>query len=302
MIGAGEVGLTLTTIIPRYLTDQKLLAKALNNLRQGSEGECDEIIVVDSSPEPVTRVDLSGVRYLHFPERLRVGAARNLGIKEAQGEWISFLDSDCIRVAGWRQRLFENIFRTPNARVFTGPVLLEERAEPWELAFHLWEFQEFQGARRHISRFAVGCNSVFHSSVFKEVGYFEPEWQNIEDFEFGFRAAEQFSISFVPELSVVHSKGVLKRGELMRKAENMGYWRAYHDKDLHLKAQLFRRWYAPLISRFPRVAALLSIFINLVLVDSYYRHRLISLVPDLCEVCESWAKGFKRGLSIDSVS
>ena len=69
-----------------------------------------EIIVVDSGSDdtPEYFVDKPFIKYIHNKKRLFAGEARNLGIKNASGDIIAFLDADTIVLEGWFEELMKS--------------------------------------------------------------------------------------------------------------------------------------------------------------------------------------------------
>jgi hypothetical protein len=58
-------------------------------------GSGDEIIVVVDGPSAAAQMLYrNGVRYVHTPERVGAGVARDLGIKQALGDYLWFVDDD----------------------------------------------------------------------------------------------------------------------------------------------------------------------------------------------------------------
>lgn len=87
----------VSVIIPTY-NRSHLIGEAINSVLMQDIRDCDiEIIVVDNGSTDNTRDVVTGfgnkVRYI-FQKNKGAGAARNRGIEETSGEWISFLDSD----------------------------------------------------------------------------------------------------------------------------------------------------------------------------------------------------------------
>lgn len=90
----------ITFIVTTYNLEDQLLRRCLESIvSQGIERKDYEIIVVDDeskvSPQHIIdefthRADI----HLHIQQHKRQGAARNLGLQHARGEWIQFVDGD----------------------------------------------------------------------------------------------------------------------------------------------------------------------------------------------------------------
>lgn len=105
----------LSVIVPVYNVE-KYLPRCLDSLlRQGMEvGEYEIICVDDGSPDGSAKV-LGEYAQKHpdifrvfMQENQGVGVARNIGIQMAQGEYISFIDSDDYVVDGAFRYLYDN--------------------------------------------------------------------------------------------------------------------------------------------------------------------------------------------------
>lgn len=90
----------LTYIIPTYNLAPEDIRRCLASLTQQGLSPADyEVIVVDDesdvSPEPVVREweQEMNIRFFCQPHA-RQGAARNVGIREATGDYIRFVDGD----------------------------------------------------------------------------------------------------------------------------------------------------------------------------------------------------------------
>ena len=83
----------LSIIIPTYNRPQ-LLLRAVNSALAQTIKNFEVLVVDDCSEKPVDLPEHSRLRVLRLPENKGGSAARNIGIKEARGKWISFLDDD----------------------------------------------------------------------------------------------------------------------------------------------------------------------------------------------------------------
>lgn len=90
-------------IIPYYNTNKEIFYETLFSIFNQTEKNCEfEIIIVDNgSKKPLKIYDLNSkfkekIKIIRLEENLTIGPARNIGIKNAKGEWIFFLDSDDI--------------------------------------------------------------------------------------------------------------------------------------------------------------------------------------------------------------
>ena len=104
----GTDELEVTVVIPAFKRSE-LLRKTLDSvLAQDIEGDCYEIIVVDSSPNErnatlIKEFQTSASRDLYLIRKVPEGPgpSRSLGVQKARGRYIAFIDSDCQATPGW---------------------------------------------------------------------------------------------------------------------------------------------------------------------------------------------------------
>ena len=94
------------------------LRRAIASVRAADPiGRTAEIVVVE---EAVHARALPDVRYVHLPPHARgFGHTRNVGVGEATGEILAFLDDDCLAEQGWLESLvrpFSRGYRDPGSR------------------------------------------------------------------------------------------------------------------------------------------------------------------------------------------
>jgi glycosyltransferase involved in cell wall biosynthesis len=168
-----------------------------------------ELLVLDNSSSDgtaavVRRRTGPQIRYIrHAP--LSIAAARNLGVREARGEFVAFLDDD----DEWLPRKLEQqvaAFRHgPESLglVYGGFTRIDERGA--EVGTHhpalrgkiltelLWQRDAFTGS---------ASNPMMRSASLATLGGFNETLVTSEDWELYLRLAERFEVEYVPEVLV----------------------------------------------------------------------------------------------------
>ena len=174
---------TLSVIIPsyrsRHLDEVVKCAGSLSPV---------EIIVVDSSPEPITPAD-ENVKLIALSECAYAGDARNIGARRAVGEILLFLDSDVVPTAQGLEAVRRHITDLGDA-VVCG-VYDDRRRDEGFVA----RLQNVILKQRHLADpGAVPWGSSSHflmrRAVFERVGGFNPFIASYEDVEFFARCSK----------------------------------------------------------------------------------------------------------------
>lgn len=118
----------LSVIIPTYDAGP-LIADAVASVGGGGRPDLEILVVDDGSTDgsPATVAALPGVRVLAQANR-GPGAARNLGIREARGELIGFLDADDLWLPGRVDALFDGLARSPQDDLYYSDYLIRDLA------------------------------------------------------------------------------------------------------------------------------------------------------------------------------
>ncbi|TAH73750.1 MAG: glycosyltransferase [Anaerolineaceae bacterium] len=160
----------LSIIIPVYNTEEKFLRKCLDSVvEQGSSSQIEAIIVDDGSINEIGRIcddyaeQFPIFKVIHI-ENQGVSNARNVGINEASGDYLMFLDSDdwldeniCSNLNEYLQTntpdvLVFNYYKVIDGRVFTSHVDLGE------YSFKINEIKELQLVILRYSKQFYGIN------------------------------------------------------------------------------------------------------------------------------------------------
>ncbi len=174
--------------------------EALRPERQNVASGDYETIVSDDTP-PDQRVtdpapDLKGVIAVEGPRR-GPASNRNRGASVARGDWLVFVDDDCIPEPGFLQAYLSAMGAQPDCNVFEGRTVadrpqrrMDEEAPITETGGYLWS-----------------CNFAIRRSLFERLhGFCEDfPFAALEDVDLRLRimaAGEKFL--FVPEARVVH--------------------------------------------------------------------------------------------------
>jgi glycosyltransferase involved in cell wall biosynthesis len=176
----------VSIVMPVY-NGARFIAEALASL-QSEPGIDAEIIVVDDGSTDDTMVVVSSIsagdariRVLSG-EHKGVSSARNIGVRAASGQYITFLDSDDICPPGRIARQAQRLAGRPDAAAVIGETLLFEELTK--------DLQPAPGTR-YLQIFTVMLHcALFHRDVFDRLGLFDETLSFSEDFDFFLRLAE----------------------------------------------------------------------------------------------------------------
>jgi len=119
----------VSVIIPTYNRAQ-LLPRAINSvLRQTVADRCDIVVIDDGSTDDTSTVVArygDRLQYIRQPHR-GVSAARNVGIRASDGEFVAFLDTDDEWTPDKTERQLAALERWPDAVLVTGRAIARYR-------------------------------------------------------------------------------------------------------------------------------------------------------------------------------
>ncbi|MHC1714478.1 MAG: glycosyltransferase family 2 protein [Acidaminococcaceae bacterium] len=125
----------ISVIMPIYNTDKQYLEEAIESILQQTYTDFELILIDDASTTDIQKViqknNDSRMKYIRLNENQGAAIARNLGIREASGEFIAFLDSDDIALPE-RFNTQINYFKSnPNVDCVGSSVLIIPEDKLW---------------------------------------------------------------------------------------------------------------------------------------------------------------------------
>lgn len=189
---------SLSVVIPAY-NNAPLLGHAVQSVREQGHSDLEIIVIDDGSTDNTVEVleqlqgsDLRSVRQANAGP----AAARNLGIAEASGEWIAFLDADDHWLPGKLSAQFDALRKYPEAEFSYTDALMrfpdghETTSKARNSSTDL--FSDLVWG----NQLATGTMLV-RRRCFEEVGLFNVGLRTAEDWDMWLRLASRFQSVYV---------------------------------------------------------------------------------------------------------
>jgi len=203
-----------------------------------------EVIVVDSSDDAtpqLIRAHFPGVKLVSLRHKTDPGTARNIGVAQAKGEILAFIDSDCIASPDWLRQLVAH--HAAGHDVVGGAV---KNGNPHSLvgwAGYISEFREFLpvgGVR--LTQHIPTCNISYKRFIFEKYGGFKGRYYPQEDLLYNWHLRRQgVSIVFDPQIQVAHVHRT-KMSNYLRHQMRIGSVTAHVLKKTDLSGSWILRW------------------------------------------------------------
>jgi len=162
-----------------------------------------EIIVVDDgSKDQSIKISKHYTDMVIETKPCTVGKARNIGVDNANGNYIAFIDSDCEAMDGWIENIVSSLSKND---AVTGPILNGNDHSLVAWAEYFLEFGGFHEFRKKSTlRLMPGCNAACTKESFQKIGGFM-DAKASEDVLFGEALRKNgFKIWFMPNVMIKH--------------------------------------------------------------------------------------------------
>jgi glycosyltransferase involved in cell wall biosynthesis len=177
-------------------------------------GEAFEIIVVDASDHRLDYIRMRHemkVRWVQFVQPPEVSVTiphqRNVGVREATGEIIVFIDAACQPQQGWLARLVAPLFQGEH---FVEGLVLSPQGD----ARQKWIDWQIKGENRESDylRECGSANIALRRDVFDAVGGYDEGFTYGSDVDFSWRAVDAgYRIRWAPDAAIRHDWGTWRR-------------------------------------------------------------------------------------------
>jgi len=179
---------SVTVVIPTY-NRAAMLVNAIESVQRQTFPATEIIVVDDGSTDHTAKImqqQFASVTYIKT-HHAGVSSARNIGIKNANSEWIAFLDSD----DEWSEKKLQyqilNLQQNPN-------YLLCHTDEIWvRNGVRVNPMQKHKKRGGHIYRHCLPLcaispsTAIIHRSIFDTIGLFDVELPACEDYDLWLR-------------------------------------------------------------------------------------------------------------------
>lgn len=254
-----------------------------------------ETLVVNSNSDPDVRSTVKNfpnIKIIQSNKNLTAGPARNLGVTQAAGNFLAFIDADCIPTNQWLQTAHDEL--ASGAQMVGGPVSDALPFHPIATADNLLQFADLASGRP-MGKVEIlpGCNLAVRKEAFETVNGF-PNAPVIEDSLFTSAIAVRWpnACRFVPEMQVNH-RGRTTLNDLWYHQNYFGYVRGIYGFRLkEYQQKLARRWD---ILPFIILKRLGYIFNRTLMWNPGWLIRNFLFLPLIVFGQFGWAVGFRRG-------
>lgn len=281
----------ISVIIPNL--HSPIIDKTIESVIEQETSAPYEIIVVGMDKWNLVK-KYPEVKFIETTSPVGAAAARNIGIKNATGEWLFFIDSDCIALNGWLETL-RNDFNNGWKVVGGGT---QSPQEPfWALVYNLSMLHgNLTSDKRRIAKFLPTLNLGVHREVVEKIGLMDETLMRGQDVDWTVRMTlAGYRLLFNPLVKVEHQPLHNDLKSLREMNSKSGYYMInirHKFPEIFTMPKILRKsqvWtiFAPLIA----AVTTFKIFLSSKEVRNHLR-----TIPYIYLLKLSWCRGAARGL------
>jgi glucosyl-dolichyl phosphate glucuronosyltransferase len=143
---------------------------AVDSLLKQTVAPFEIIVIDDASSVPFTMNSHDPrVKIYRFEKEHGLSSSRNFGIHSSKGDYVAFIDDDCITNPHWLEEIHKGIKK--GAEILGGPLRPMFKANP-PVWWDEYDLGYFVGVGNSKDKAIWGANMIFKRSVFDKIGYF----------------------------------------------------------------------------------------------------------------------------------
>lgn len=195
--------INISVIIPVFNREKKI-SRAINSVLDQTYKPLEIIVVDDGSIDKTANIlrSYSGKIKVIHQKNSGVSAARNNGIKNSSGEWISLLDSDDEWLPNKLQLEVDYINKNPNIKILqTEEIWIRNGKQINPKKYHKKKAGDI--FKKSLELCLVSPSAViFKRSLFDEIGDFDEELPVCEDYDYWLRTSLKYPVGLVNEFGI----------------------------------------------------------------------------------------------------
>ena len=188
----------ISVIIPTY-NRKKTLARAIQSVINQSLSSFEILIIDDGSndgSEEWVKENFQNIKYIYQNNR-GVSSARNIGIENANGDWVAFLDSDDEWLPNKLHEQVKAIDSNPEVKFFhTNEIWIRNGVRVNQMKKH----KKYGGYifEKCLDICRVSPSSVLiQKEVFDNIGVFDESLRVCEDYDLWLRITSKYPVAFL---------------------------------------------------------------------------------------------------------
>jgi len=230
---------TISVIIP-VKNEQEKIRNCLKMVFNQSHKSFEVIVVDGYSTDKTVEIVREFPAEIFFDDYGTIGGARQIGLEKAKGQYVAFVDADCIPERDWLENLIKEF---DNGIVGVGGRIRHAGKGLWEKSIILAMNTFFGSANSVQSRFfknkrfvksISGCNSMYRKEDLIKVGGFDPKLSVTEDAVLNRKLSKIGKLLYTPNAIVLHDHGRSLKDFARRIYEYGCGWGRNHLLDLQI--------------------------------------------------------------------
>jgi cellulose synthase/poly-beta-1,6-N-acetylglucosamine synthase-like glycosyltransferase len=212
---------TISVIIPSSRHDK--VQDTVNGLKAQDTGDAFIEVIVVSPFKLVNRVDcLMHLKTIQTDRLFVPGKMRNIGAAASHGEYLAFIDDDCVPPSNWLSALLQMFHEEPKLAV-AGCRVVSLNKSYWSRAADYALFAAYQYFSR--KKIALGSAAImFKRSCFEKVNGFDEELRASEDWDMSLKLQKHgWDCMFNPQVEVIHNHGCGTFPGILKKSYLYGF-------------------------------------------------------------------------------